>query len=207
MPVFLEKFVLPLFATTVVLLAWTNPMGFDTTQRMTGAITLIFAAYFVGHTVYKSSKVTTPITPPVSVPSTQPAQSPPNDQKDVPPKKEKKNNRHPLPVRKLQFSEEVVSSKKDTAPFAIKVVIQTNVAIQPTSIVLKCTSEFSESEWSVRGVGGLRDTGEGYVGDHTKFWLYFGDPPFKPDTPIIVLLMAKQSIHVMSVEEGPPSPN
>ncbi len=54
-PVFLEKFVLPLFATSVVLLAWSNPMGFDTTQRVTGAVTLVFAAYFVGHTVYKGA--------------------------------------------------------------------------------------------------------------------------------------------------------
>jgi hypothetical protein len=72
-PVFLEKFVLPLFATTVVLLAWTNPMGFDTTQRVTGALALIFAAYFVGHTVYKStSKSPAAVAPPSSAPSKQP---------------------------------------------------------------------------------------------------------------------------------------
>jgi hypothetical protein len=72
-PVFLEKFVLPLFAATVVLLAWTNPMGFDTTQRVTGALALIFAAYFVGHTVYKTSaKGSTAITSPISGPTTQP---------------------------------------------------------------------------------------------------------------------------------------
>src|SRR6267378_68668 len=53
-PVFLEKFILPIFATSVVLLAWSNPMGFDTTQRVTAAATMIFAAYFVGHTVNKN---------------------------------------------------------------------------------------------------------------------------------------------------------
>ncbi len=201
-PVFLERFILPLFVAGVVLLAATNPMGFDTTQRVTGTLALIFAAYFVAHTVYKTPKSS----PLVSVPPIQPTQPPPSNQKDMPPKKEKKNNRHPLPVRKLQFSEESVSSKKDSAPFAVRVVIQTNVAIQPTSIVLKCTSEVSEGEWSVRGVGGLGSSGDGYAGDHSKFWLFFGEPAFKPDTPIIVLLMAKQLIHVVSVGEGPASP-
>ena len=68
-PVFLERFVLPLFAASVGLLAWSNPMGFDTTQRVTGAITLVFAAYFVGHTVYKGIPKNPPIpAPAVSTP-------------------------------------------------------------------------------------------------------------------------------------------
>jgi len=52
-PTFLEKFVLPLFTATVILLVWTNPMGFDTTQRITGAAAIIFAAFFVAHTLHK----------------------------------------------------------------------------------------------------------------------------------------------------------
>jgi hypothetical protein len=200
MPVFLERFVLPLFAAGVVLLAATNPMGFDTTQRVTGTVALIFAAYFVAHTVYKAPK----LSPPVSAPPAQPAQPQPNDQKDVPPQKEKKNNRHPLPVRKIQFTEEVVSSTKEAVPFAIRVVIQTNVPTQPTSLVLKCSSDVAEGEYRMVGVGAFRDAGDGYINnDHKTFWFFFSDPPFKPDTPIIVLLMAKQSIHVLSVEEGP----
>lgn len=53
MPIFIERFVLPLFVATVVALAWTNPMGFDVQQRISGALTLIFAAYFLAHTIYK----------------------------------------------------------------------------------------------------------------------------------------------------------
>lgn len=55
-PVFLERFVLPLFAAAVVLLAVTNPMGADRTQRITGTVALIFAAYFVAHTAYKAPR-------------------------------------------------------------------------------------------------------------------------------------------------------
>ena len=60
MPIFLERFVLPVFVAAIVLLALTNPMGFDTTQRITGALALCFAAYFVAHTVHKNSKQSVP---------------------------------------------------------------------------------------------------------------------------------------------------
>jgi hypothetical protein len=52
-PVFLEKFMLPLFATVMVLVAITNPMKFDMSQRVAGTLALIFAAYFVAHTIHK----------------------------------------------------------------------------------------------------------------------------------------------------------
>jgi len=55
-PVFLEKFVLTLFAGAVIVLALTNPMKFDTTQRITGTVALIFAAYFVAQTIYKRNE-------------------------------------------------------------------------------------------------------------------------------------------------------
>lgn len=51
MAIFLEKFVLSLFAGVVLLLALTNPMRFDWTQRITGAVGLLFLAYFAAHTV------------------------------------------------------------------------------------------------------------------------------------------------------------
>jgi len=57
-PIFLERFILPLFAASVVILAITNPMKFDAAQRVTGTLALIFAAYFIGHTVYESNRST-----------------------------------------------------------------------------------------------------------------------------------------------------
>jgi hypothetical protein len=51
-PVFLEKFLLPLFVTVLVAVAVTNPMKFDATQRITGVLALSFAAYFISHTLH-----------------------------------------------------------------------------------------------------------------------------------------------------------
>ena len=55
-PVFIERFILPLFSAVVILLAFTNPMGFDRTQRITGVAGVIFLAYFFAHTAYKKSQ-------------------------------------------------------------------------------------------------------------------------------------------------------
>jgi hypothetical protein len=55
MPVFLERFVLSALAAAAILLIITNPMGLDTTQRVTGGLAIVFAAYFFAHTTWKHS--------------------------------------------------------------------------------------------------------------------------------------------------------
>jgi hypothetical protein len=52
-PVFLERYLLPLAGTLTVLVVFTNPMNFDWTQRITGGLALLFAAYFVAHTAHR----------------------------------------------------------------------------------------------------------------------------------------------------------
>lgn len=53
MPMFIERFLLPVFAGAVILLALSNPMKFDITQRVTGALAIVSLALFVAHTAYK----------------------------------------------------------------------------------------------------------------------------------------------------------
>jgi hypothetical protein len=50
-PIFLERFILPVCAAAVILIAVTNPMRFDPIQRITGAGALILAAFFVSHSL------------------------------------------------------------------------------------------------------------------------------------------------------------
>jgi hypothetical protein len=47
----LERFILPVCVAIASVLAVTNPMNFDVTQRVTAGLALIFLAYFVSHTV------------------------------------------------------------------------------------------------------------------------------------------------------------
>jgi hypothetical protein len=111
-----------------------------------------------------------------------------------------------LPVRKLTYSQEVVSSDKEDAPYAVKVVIQTNVTMQPTSLVVRCDSEFAASKPMVLGAPVLMHAGEGYIANRTAYWFYFAEPAFRAENPVVILLMAKQPIHVLDVQEGPPIP-
>jgi hypothetical protein len=58
-PLFIERFVLPVFAGIVILVAVTNPMRFDVIQRISGTILLISAALFISQTWYKKTAAAT----------------------------------------------------------------------------------------------------------------------------------------------------
>ena len=51
MPIFLERFLLPVVVAIVALLM-TNVTKLDWTQRITGVLAIFFVAYFISHTVY-----------------------------------------------------------------------------------------------------------------------------------------------------------
>lgn len=53
-PLFLERFVLPMLVVGCAALLMTNPMKFDVTQRLTLGAALFFLAYFTAHTAWKS---------------------------------------------------------------------------------------------------------------------------------------------------------
>jgi hypothetical protein len=80
-PVFIERFLLPVFAAVLILLAFSNPMNFDWTQRITLGVALLLIAYFLAHTLHlhntKEKELAKPITPVDSPPSAQsPAPAP-----------------------------------------------------------------------------------------------------------------------------------
>src|SRR6266480_134956 len=52
-PIFIERFVLPICAAACLLLVVTNPMDFDWKQRISGSLAIIFTAYFASHTLYR----------------------------------------------------------------------------------------------------------------------------------------------------------
>jgi hypothetical protein len=58
MPVFLERFVLPVLATAVITVIWLNPFRWDWQQRISLLLGVLFLAYFLGYTSYKSTRTT-----------------------------------------------------------------------------------------------------------------------------------------------------
>ena len=73
MPVFLERFVLTIFAAVFVTFILVNPVEFDWTQRITLGVAIVALAYFVGHTIQKTRVSGLMPTPDVDV-----TQPPPN---------------------------------------------------------------------------------------------------------------------------------
>ena len=63
-PVFLEKFILPVFSAAVIILALTNPIGLDPKQRIVGSLLLILLAYCVSRAVNKQTHRGVAETPP-----------------------------------------------------------------------------------------------------------------------------------------------
>jgi hypothetical protein len=63
-PVFLEKFVLPVLAASIIAIIVLNPFNLDRQQRISLLIGVLAIAYFVGYSLYKGSAAKTTITPP-----------------------------------------------------------------------------------------------------------------------------------------------
>jgi hypothetical protein len=55
MPVFLERFLLPVSVALVIALSMTNPLGFDWTERISGGLAVACAAYFISQTLHKNN--------------------------------------------------------------------------------------------------------------------------------------------------------
>jgi hypothetical protein len=52
-PVFLEKFVLPILAAAILTVIALNPFNLDSKQRISLLVAVVALAYFIGHTIYK----------------------------------------------------------------------------------------------------------------------------------------------------------
>jgi len=81
--IFLERFILAVLSGTFLAVAISNPMKFDMTQRITGCATLVFAAWFVGHTITRDQIESTG--PAVSSPPPGPKSAPPSPPRSEPP--------------------------------------------------------------------------------------------------------------------------
>lgn len=65
-PVFFEKFILPLLATSIVVLIWTNPMKFDWPSRIGLCIGLFALAYVAAHQTHLRNEALRIGTPPAT---------------------------------------------------------------------------------------------------------------------------------------------
>jgi hypothetical protein len=113
----------------------------------------------------------------------------------------------PKPVRRFIFTQEQTNSTHDDAPFAVKIVIQTTATVQPTSLAIVCDSEVAYADSRLGGGANRQRSGDGIVNNDKRiYWIFWGEPPFRPETPLVLTLMSKLAIHALVVQEGPTYP-
>jgi hypothetical protein len=66
MPVFLEKFVLPVLAAAVIAVIAINPLKLDWQQRISLSVGVLGLAWFAARTVYLNSRFEPPVNSPVA---------------------------------------------------------------------------------------------------------------------------------------------
>ena len=113
----------------------------------------------------------------------------------------------PAVVRDVQIiTQERVPSNNQNFPFGLRVIVQTNVAIQPVSIVFRCDGEIGQGD--VRFAG---DTGAIFIKSRSRilpqrpdtFLVSFEFPAFTPEKAMLVTLFSKTAIRVIEFSQVP----
>lgn len=139
------------------------------------------------------------------VAKTEPQKSKP---KSVPPKrgrgKPDAQSTLPLPIENITFAIEQISSTVDTLPFSTRVIIQTNVRIEKPHLRIICATPIERGVFSFYPLASSIIAPDDGIILYNKlgqfaYDFYFTSPTFAPDTPLSVILYAKQPIKVTQV--------
>lgn len=103
-------------------------------------------------------------------------------------------------------SQERIPSFDKNFPFGWKVVVQTNVVIQPASIVFRCDGEVGKGEVEFAGDAGSMFTKirSGVLLERRDMFLAsFESPAFTPERAMVVMLLSKTPIRVVEFFQAP----
>ena len=147
------------------------------------------------------SKVTPPDTGPTAPANTgstgneaTAAQTPPNVVRSL----------GPSVVQHAHWAQRRTTSKRDDAPFAIQLVIQSDAPSQPTAFMIETSGEMVDGEFFIAGESVMMGVGYGVQPDKKHFYLRFEYPAFKPESPIVVTIYSKSDIAITSVSPARP---
>ncbi len=187
---------LPVFVAIVIILAGTNPMGFDKTQRITGAIAVVFLAYFVAHTVHRYNETRKAPIPEVG-------QKEPDTPKPIPPinppvQTSPKQLKHTAQV--IPFSVRHLDSGDAQFPDEMRVTLQPKANIQPIHVILKCKEEFGRVDYSFTFPGGMIGVLDGINPRPKEYEFMIGAPALTPENPLILRVLSATRNDVIEVE-------
>ena len=103
----------------------------------------------------------------------------------------------------IKYTWKQVTSSTPDLPYAIEVVITTDVDIQPVDYVVICTDRIERADYNLSG-GSLvfTDVKIPLVVDdsrHNKIRIAFGGPAFKPATPIVATIWGTRSFRIQDI--------
>ncbi len=103
----------------------------------------------------------------------------------------------PPPIlRHLRFTEQRIPSDKPESPYGLRVIIQTDISTQPTSLQLQFDGPIDNGTFFVTGQGIMMNVLTTRSSDGRTFGLSFAFPPWTPASPIVVTIYSKGAVRV-----------
>jgi hypothetical protein len=106
-------------------------------------------------------------------------------------------------VQHLQVSQRRTASTDNTSPFALQVILQTDVTgPSPTAFMLETNGDIDSGSFFVSGQSVMMRVAYGVQADKRHFYFSFAFPQFAPETPIVVTLLSKTDIRLVGVAKA-----
>lgn len=105
----------------------------------------------------------------------------------------------PPVVQHLRFTERRVASDRPESPYALQVIIQTDVDVERPRIELEFTGSVEDGGFFVAGQSITIMKRWQLAEQHLGARLAFDFPKWTPDAPIVVTVWSKQEVHVVAV--------
>ncbi len=149
--------------------------------------------------------ITSPV--PMPIPELSRERQSPQAEPPPAPRQQRPEQLEPAVVAKVSIvSQERIPSYDKNFPFGLKVVVQTNVVIQPVSIVFRCDGEIGKGEVEFAGDAGSIFTkirSGVLLESQDRFLASFENPAFAPEKAMLVMLFSKTPIKVIEFFQTP----
>lgn len=110
----------------------------------------------------------------------------------------------PAIARHVHYAQRRVPSDIPAAPYGTQVILQTDVATQPTRVQITLDGPISEqSRFFVAGHPATMNHLEGVSGDRRTFILGFDYPAWTPESPIVATIYSAGAVSVVGIEVDP----
>jgi hypothetical protein len=102
-------------------------------------------------------------------------------------------------VQHLHFSERRVTSDNPASPYALQVVIQTDVTVDSPRLLLRFSGAIDEGDFFLAGSALTMMHRTQISNPRIALRLGFDFPSWKPESPIVVTVKSKQEVHLTEV--------